>query len=137
MNRFTFCFALALVAGCSAAGDDQPPPEHVIGKYVYQDTGRLAKHPWTVNAALVLERDAQYTLELNFNIDNDDEHDTSYGTYRVVGDKLLLDPADETDGHGEFDEFTIAGDRLTPRLGWGARLALKGLKAKPVFVKAE
>ena len=136
MKGITLSIALMLVAACAGTGPDQPPPDYVIGKYTYQDTGKLAKHPWKVNASLVLERDAQYTLELNFNIDNDDEHETSYGTYRVVENKLILDPADGTD-YDDFEEFTIEDGRLVPKLGWGARLALKGLKANPVFVKAE
>ncbi len=135
MKRITLGLAL-LVAACAAAEPDQPPPDYIVGKYSYQDKGTIARHAWYVDAALVLERDAQYTIELNFNIDNDDEHETSYGTYRVEGTKLLLDPADGHDSD-HFNEFTIAGDRLTPKLGWGARLALKGLKVSPVFVKAE
>lgn len=135
MKRFTFCFVLALVSSCAAAGNDQPP-EHLIGKYTYQDTGRLAKRPWAVDAVLVLERDAQYTLDVNLDVDNDDEHESSYGSYRVKGDRLILDPAHENKD-SEAHEFLIDGDRLTPRLGWGARLALKGLKVTPVFVKAD
>ena len=136
MRYSALSLACLLFTGCAAAGNDAPPPEHVIGKYTYQDNGRLAKHPWTVDAALVLERDAQYTLELNFNIDNDDEHEATYGTYRVDGNKLILDPADGSE-HDAINEFTIEGDRLTPKLGWGSRLALKGLKVNPVFVKAD
>ena len=136
MKRFTFCFVLALLSSCAAAGNDQPPPEHLLGKYTYQDTGRLAKRPWAVEAALVLERDAQYTLDVNLNVDNDDEHESSYGSYRVKGDMLILDPAHENKD-SEAHEFLIEGDRLTPKLGWGARMALKGLKINPVFVKAD
>jgi hypothetical protein len=136
MKRITFGIALMLLGGCAAAAPDQPPPDYIVGKYTFQDKGTVAKHPWYVDAVLVLERDAQYTIELNFNIDDDDEHETSYGTYRVQDNQLLLDPADESDSD-DFNEFTIAGNRLTPKLGWGARLALKGLKVHPVFVKAE
>lgn len=136
MRSSTFGLLGLLLAGCVAAGNDAAPPEHILGKYTYQDNGRLAKHPWTLDAALVLERDAQYTLELNFNIDNDDEHETTYGTYRVDGNKLILDPADGSE-HEAINEFIIEGDRLRPKLGWGSRLALKGLKVNPVFVKAD
>lgn len=136
MTRTTLMLALLALTGCAATGSDQPPPEHVIGKYAFQDKGTLAKHPWTVNAALVLDRDAQYTLDLRLLVDGDDEHETSYGTYRVDGDKLILDPADDSN-YDDFDEFTIEGDRLVPKLHWPARLALKGLKINPVFVKAE
>jgi hypothetical protein len=127
--------ALAL-AGCAGTHSEQAPPEHLIGKYAYQGKGTVANVPWAVDAALVLERNAQYTLDLRLNIDDDDEHETGYGSYRVEGDKLILEPADESN-YDDFDEFTIEGDRLVPKLGWGAKLALKGLKVDPVFVKAE
>ena len=136
MKQITLALAVLAMAACADTHTEEAPPEHLIGKYAYQGQGTIAKHPWTVNVALILERDAQYTLDLRVNIDDDDEHETSYGTYRVQDDKLFLDPAD---GHNydDFDEFTIEGDRLVPKLGWGARLAFKGLKVNPVFVKAE
>lgn len=127
---------LLLVAACAGAHNDAAPPSELVGKYTYQDRGTLAKHPWNVNVGLVLDADAQYTLDLRIHIDEDDEHETSYGTYSVVGDKLILDPADGSE-YDDFDEFTIEGNRLVPKLGWGARLALKGLKLNPVFVKAD
>jgi uncharacterized protein YceK len=136
MKRITLSLAIAVLSGCGTAHPDEAPPEHMIGKYTYQDGGSIAKHPWNVDAALVLERDAQYTLELNFKIADEDEHETSYGTFYVDGDKLILDPADESGRH-DITEFSIKGDRLTPKLGWGTRVALKGIKAKPVFVKAD
>ena len=138
MKRSTFPFALfaVLVAGCAAAPPDQPPPEHVLGKYTFHETGKLVKHPWILDAVLVLERDAQFTLEVNFNIDNDDEHETFYGSVHVEGDKVILHHADGGD-HNEIHEFVMEGNTLKPKLGWGARLALKGLKFDPVFVKAE
>jgi len=128
--------AILLVAACAGTHTDEPPPKELIGKYTYQDRGTLAKHPWNVNVSLVLDADAQYTLDLRLHIGDDDEHETSYGTYSVAGDKLILDPADGSE-YDDFDEFTIDGNRLVPKLGWGARLALKGLKLTPVFVKAE
>lgn len=136
MKQFTLALTVLALAACAGTHSDEPPPEHLIGKYDYQGKGTVAKHPWTVHAALVLERDAQYTLDLRFNIDDDDEHESSFGTFRVHENRLILDPADGSD-HGDFDEFTIDGNRLVPKLGWGARLALKGLKVNPVFVKAE
>lgn len=137
MKQITLAVTVLALAACTGTHTEEaPPPEHMIGKYAYQGKGSLAKHPWTVNAAIVLERDAQYTLDLRVNIDDDDEHETSYGTYRVRENRLILDPADGSD-YDDFDEFTIDGNRLVPKLGWGAKLALKGLKVNPVFVKAE
>jgi hypothetical protein len=136
MKQVNLALIVLALAGCAGTHTEQAPPEHLIGKYAYQGKGTLAKHPWSVNAALVLERDAQYTLDLRLNVDDDDEHETSYGTYRVQDDKLILDPADGSD-HDEFNEFMIQDNRLVPKLGWGAKLALKGLKLNPVFVKAE
>jgi hypothetical protein len=136
MKRITVALTALALAACAGTHTEEAPPEHLIGKYAYQGKGTLVKHPWTVNAALVLERDAQYTLDLRVHIEDDDEHETSYGTYRVQGDKLILDPADGS-SYDDFDEFAIEGDRLVPKLGWGARLAFKGLKVNPVFVKAD
>jgi hypothetical protein len=124
------------LAACAGTNADQVPPDHVIGKYAYLGAGSIAKHAWNANAVLILERDAQYTLDLRFHVDDEDEHETSYGTYRVSGDKLILEPADGTEMDG-LDEFTIQGNRLVPRFAWPAKLALKGLKVNPVFVKAE
>ena len=136
MNRFILCVAAAVFSSCGTAHPDEAPPEHIIGKYTYRDGGSIANHPWKVDAALVLERDAQYTLELHLNIADEDEHETSYGTFYVDGEKLVLDPADESGRH-DITEFAIAGNRLTPKLGWSTRVALKGIKASPVFVKAD
>jgi hypothetical protein len=128
-------FAFALLA-CAGTRADQVPPEHVIGKYEYAGSGSVAKHAWRANAELILDRDAQYTMDIRFRIADEDEHETGYGTYRVRGDKVILEPADGTE-MDDFDEFTIQNNRLVPKLGWPARLALKGLKVNPVFVKAE
>jgi hypothetical protein len=136
MKRFNVGLCLLLIAACAGTQGDAPPPEHIIGKYAFHEKGTFAKFPWDIGATLILERDAQYTLDLDVDIDGEEEHESHYGTYHVSGDKLVLDPA-EGSSHGEFQEFTIAGNRLTPKLGWGARLALKGLKVNPVFVKAE
>lgn len=137
MKQISLALAVLVLTACAGThADDAPPPEHVIGKYSYQEKGTLAKHPWNVAAALVLERDAQYTLDLRIDIDGDDDHETSYGSYRVDGDRLILDPADGSE-YDDLEEFTIQDDRLVPRLGWGAKLVLKGLKVNPVFVKAD
>ena len=136
MRTVSLAAALLLaIAGCGAR-HTEPPPEHLIGKYVFEDKGSIRKHPWDVKAALVLERDGQYSLDFQINIHDEKENEAGYGTYYVEGDRLVLDPADNVD-QDDLTEFQIQGSRLIPKLGWGARMALKGLKVDPVFVKAE
>ena len=135
MKTVAFAVLLVSLTACAAKRPDLPP-EHVIGKYVFAGKGSVAKHPWDVKADLILERDGQYTLDLRVHIEDEDEHESSYGTYSVDGDRLILEPADNFD-HDDLKEWRIEDNRLVPKLGWPARLALKGLKVAPVFVKAE
>ena len=123
-------------AACANTRAEAPPPEHVVGKYVYEGTGSIAKMPWQAKADLLLERDGQYTLDFRLDIDDEKEHETSYGSFYVEGDKLVLDPADGSD-HEDLKEFRIGDRRLTPEFGWTAKVAFKGLKVDPVFVKAD
>jgi hypothetical protein len=136
MTRFTLIALFGVLASCAGSRTDQQPPDRVVGKYAFQASGSIAKHPWNANAVLLLERDAQYTLDFRFLVDDETEHETGYGTYRVDGDKLFLEPADGTE-MDDLDEFTIQGNRLVPKLAWPAKLLAKGLKVNPVFVKAE
>jgi hypothetical protein len=132
-------YAIAFLLGTTACGanrPEDPPPEHVIGKYRYVGKGSVAKQNWDARAELLLERDGQYTLDLRLHIADEDEHETSFGTYYVTGDKLVLEPADENE-HDGFDEFLIRGNRLEPKMGWHTKLGLKALKVQPVFVKAD
>jgi hypothetical protein len=121
MTRFTLIALFGVLASCAGSRTDQQPPDRVVGKYAFQAAGSIAKHPWNANAVLLLERDAQYTLDFRFLVD---------------GDKLFLEPADGTE-MDDLDEFTIQGNRLVPKLAWPAKLLAKGLKVNPVFVKAE
>ena len=134
-GAFYTALILSLTA-CGANRPDEPPPEHVIGKYTYVGKGSVAKQNWDARAELLLERDGQYTLDLRLHIADEDEHETSFGTYYVTGDKLVLEPADENE-HDGFEEFVIRENRLEPKMGWQAKLGLKALKVDPVFVKAE
>ena len=134
MKTLALAGLLFTVAACASNRTD--PPEHLLGKYVFEDKGSVRNHPWHVKADLVLERDAQYTLDFRINIKDENENESSYGTFYVDGDKIVLEPADDVD-QSDLTEFQIQENRLIPKLGWGARLALKGLKVKPVFVKAE
>ena len=138
--KFARSFALILlaVAACSVnKGDDTAPPEWVIGTYQYSGNGSIAKKfPWEAKADLVLERDGQYTLGVTVHVDDekggDTDSDESYGSYRVEGSRLILEPVNDDDQ----EVFDIRGDRLVPKLGWPTRLALKGFRiADPVFVK--
>lgn len=130
--------ALMIVSACGATQSDGAPPDWLIGKYHYSGNGTIAKRfPWDAKADLVLDRDKQYTLKVTVHINDDEGGDTdedeSYGTYYVSGDRLVLQPVD-----GDEETFDIHGRKLVPRIGWPARMALKGMKiGDPVFVKSE
>ena len=127
---------LIVLAGCGTNRPDQPPPERVIGKYKYVGKGSVAKQSWDARAELLLEHDGQYTMDLRLHIGDEDEHESSFGTYYVQGDRLVLEPADDEE-HDGFNEYIIRGDSLQPKMGWHTKLGLKALKVQPVFVKAE
>ena len=135
-------YFMLLVTACGTTHSETAPPEWLIGKYHYTGNGRIAKKfPWDAKADLVLDRDAQYTLNVTVHINDEKGGDTdtedSYGTYRVEGDRLILEPANEDDD-GDTEEFEIRGRQLVPKIGWPARLALKGFRIPdPVFVKSE
>lgn len=130
-----------LLSACAATPPDAPPPRWIVGKYQYSGNGIVAgKFPWDAKARLVLDPDAQYTLSVQIHVNDekggDTDEDESYGSYYVEGNRLVLLPADENDGGAE--EFVVRNGRLTPKLGWPARLALKGFKVPdPVFVKTQ
>ena len=138
-KRVLPCFLL-LAGACGATHNDTAPPDWLIGKYHYVANGTVAKKfPWDAKANLVLDHDGQYTLDFTVHINDDKGGDTdsdeSYGTYRVKGTKLILEPANDD---GDVKEMEIQGDRLVPKIGWPARLALKGFRIPdPVFVKSE
>lgn len=132
-----------LLAACAAGpANDSPPPQWIVGKYHYAGSGVVAKKfPWDAKGDLVLDRDAQYTLSFSVHINDDNGGDTdtdeSYGSYRVVGDRLILEPANEGDSD-DPQELEIRGHTLVPRLPWAARLALKGFHVpNPEFVKSD
>ena len=133
---------LLMLAGCAAASDRTPPPESLIGTYHYSGSGTVAgKFPWQAQSDLVLDHDAQYALKVTVHINDEEGGDTDsdddYGSYRVEGNKLILEPA-AGDDPGEKFSFQINGNRLEPNLPWPARLALKGFRIpNPVFVKAD
>ena len=131
-----------LLTACAAGNNaDAPPPEWIVGKYHYSGSGKVAgKFPWEAKSDLVLDHDGQYTLSVSVHISDskggDTDEDESYGSYYVDGDRLILHPADEQ-GSDE-DAFLIRGNRLVPKIGWPARLAMKGFRVSdPVFVKSE
>jgi hypothetical protein len=131
-----------LLAGCAAKQAEGPPPAWIVGKYHYAGSGTVAgKFPWQAKSDLVLDRDGQYTLSVSVHIDDekggDTDSDDSYGTYFVDGNKLILEPASEDDSD-DAEQFEIHGKKLVPRIGWTARLAMRGFKVpSPVFVKTE
>lgn len=133
---------LLLTAACGAAQPEEAPPSRLIGNYHYAGNGKIAgRFPWQAKANLVLDHDRQYTLAVTVHVDDDNggdaDTDESYGTYRVVGDRLILEPVNDKDS-GDLDVFEIRGQELVPKLGWPVRLALKGFKVPgPVFVKSD
>ena len=133
---------LLLMGACGVSHPESAPPEWLIGTYQYSGSGRIAKKfPWSAKADLVLDHDGQYTMNVTVHVNDDKGGDTdteeSYGTYRVDGNRLFLQPAKE-DKDGDVEEFEIRGRQLVPKIGWPARLALKGFRIPdPVFVKSE
>lgn len=131
---------LMLLGACGATPPDQPPPEWVVGTYRYSGSGSVVKKfPWSAKADLVLDRDGQYTLSVTVHVEDEKGGDTDteegYGSYYVEGNRVVLQPVDKD---GDVDEFEIQGDRLIPKVGWAARLAMKGFKIPdPVFVKSK
>lgn len=134
---------LLVLAGCAAApGDRTPPPDWVVGTYTYTGNGTVVgKFPWDAKSDLVLDKDGQYTMTFTVHIDDDEggdsDTDEDYGSYRVEGTRLILEPV-KKDGDGGDLVLDIRGNRLEPAIPWPARLALKGFKIPdPVFVKAD
>lgn len=131
---------IILMLACTATGSDAPPPDWVIGTYRYSGSGKVAnKFPWEAKANLVLDRDGQYTLAIEVHLDDakggDTDSSSSYGSYYVAGNRLVLLPVNDD---GDTDEFEIRGHTLVPRINWAGRLALKGFKIPdPEFVKTE
>jgi hypothetical protein len=133
--------AVALLLACSSPGYEAPPPDWVVGTYRYSGSGTVAKKfPWKAKADLVLDRDAQYTLSVEVHLDDakggDTDSESSYGSYYVEGNRLVLQPV--ADDGGDNEEFEIRGRTLVPQINWAARLALKGFQIPdPVFVKTD
>ena len=137
MYRKLLPFALFLAA-CGAGRSDDPPPDWIVGKYHYAESGTVAgKFPWEVKSDLILEKDGQYTLSIMIHLDDeqggDTDTDESYGAYYVEGRKVFLEPAREQDA--SIPEFEVRDGRLIPKMNWATRLAMKGMKVDPVFVK--
>jgi len=141
---FKCCLPLVLLlAGCAAKQAEGPPPAWIVGKYQYSASGTVArKFPWQAKSDLVLDRDGQYTLAFSVHITDekggDTDSDDSYGTYYVDGNKLILEPANDQNSDDDVEQLEIEGNRLVPRIGWTARLALRGFRIPdPVFVKTD
>lgn len=142
MFKRSLPYVLLMLAACSASQPETKPPEWLIGTYQYSGNGRIAKKfPWEAQGNLVLDHDGQYTLRVTVHVNDekggDTDSDESYGTYRVQGSKLVLQPANEDDD-GDVEEFEIRGHQLVPRFPWPVRMALKGFRIEdPVFVKSD
>jgi|SRR5687768_10789977 len=92
------------------------------GTYVFDATGDvLGKFPWSAHVELSLRDNGRYELRVKTNVDGTTETETSWGRYRLDGDRIKLYSGD--DSH----EMLINGDRLEFEAGFKEKLALKAV----------
>jgi hypothetical protein len=108
-----------------------PHDAAVVGTYVFDANGNpLGKLPWSAHAELELRPDGRYELRVATVINRETEEETSWGRYRVNGDRLILFSAHDDDAF----EFRITPDRLVFDGKWAARLALKAIGVEQMFM---
>ena len=124
--------AVVLSLSCRPPQSDALPPD-LPGSYTYAGRGAIAGAPWDVRATLTLGADMAYRLLVRATLKREEEQETDQGTFRVAGEKLVLNSAGDSDTH----ELTIRGDSLLAGEGWGltTRMAMRVAGVpKPVFL---
>jgi hypothetical protein len=128
--------AVLIALGAMACGREAVPanvPADVSGTYVYVGADTTGRIPWAARAELDLAADSTFEFDLRIHIQDENERETKTGTYRISGDRLLLN----VDGK-ESDDFHLAirGDSLIFETGWAAMAALRLVGApRPVLVR--
>jgi hypothetical protein len=117
----------AEVAGHDAASND----EGVLGTYRFDANGDLLnKVEWGATVELELQADDRYRLRVLTKAEGKSEEETSWGTFRVRGDRLILTSAHDNERHS----FTIDGDKLQFDASWKAKVALRMIGVEDAFM---
>lgn len=105
----------------------------VKGRYVYAGSGRTVTIPWRFNAALNLDGRGKYAMDVDVSMRGEGDRNTSYGTYSVDNNRLIL-ASDRA--NGETHELVVRGDSLVAEtdIGGSVILRMAGIP-KPVFVR--
>ncbi|MEX2285092.1 MAG: hypothetical protein WEE89_21580, partial [Gemmatimonadota bacterium] len=114
-----------------AAAEEAVAPADVLGTYQFKAKGDLLdKLEWNSTVELDLQADGRYRLRVVTNADNKMEEETSWGHYRVRGDRLVLISAHNDDRH----TFTIDGDRLQFDASWKEKIALRAVGVEDAYM---
>ncbi|HXF94707.1 MAG TPA: hypothetical protein VNI61_01270 [Gemmatimonadales bacterium] len=127
MDRFTGggVWAVILLSGaCGREAARADLPADLSGTYTYVGADTAALLPWAARADLMLHPDSSFHFELRLRVKDDNQRKTASGTYRVVGDRLVLQSADTGQGEDAF-ELRIRGDSLVMEVGWVGMAALR------------
>ena len=119
--------------GCGSETSRAAAPGDVTGTYVYVGADTTGRIPWAARAELALAPDSTFAFDLRLQVQDQNERETKTGTYRVDGDRLLL----QAEGK-ETDDFhlSIRGDSLIFGTGWAAMAALRLVGApRPILVR--
>lgn len=129
---------VAVTSTLSACGHDSTIARamrnrSVKGRYVYAGSGRTVTIPWRFNAALNLDGRGKYALDVDVSVRGEGDRKTSYGTYSVDNDRLLL-ASDRA--NSQSHELVVRGDSLVAEtdIGGSVILRMAGIP-KPVFVR--
>jgi hypothetical protein len=102
--------------------------------YIFDESGdALGKFPWSAHAELELRPGGRYELRIRTNLENEMEEETSWGRYRLRGDRLILSSASDHDQH----EFRIDGDKLLFEADWKERIALKAVGVTKTYMERQ
>jgi len=106
--------------------------DQLVGTYVFDANGNpFGKLPWSAHVELQLQPNGKYELRLRTNVDQELDEETSWGRYRIDGDRMTLISAHDRDEFG----FKIEGDRLLFDADWPAKLSLRALGVENTFMK--
>jgi hypothetical protein len=98
--------------------------ESVQGTYAFKVDGSLfGKFDWAANVELDLQADGRYELRVKTEADGETDTETSWGRYRLNGDRVRLYSANDGDAH----DLTLNGDRLEFNAGFKEAIALRAV----------
>ena len=104
----------------------------MLGTYRFDANGDLLnKVEWGATVELELQADDRYRLRVFTKAEGKAEEETSWGTFRVRGDRLILTSAHDNARHS----FTIDGDKLQFDASWKAKVALRMIGVEDAYMK--